>query len=155
MIYRLMALAALVFPLASYAAGISDLSWLEGNWKETSKAGIFECHFSSADGQLILGSAKLTGVDGTVSFYELNKIEMVNGDIQLTPYPFGKQGVTFTAIEVSGTKVVFENAAHDFPRRITYFIHGDGNLVLHVEGVNKDGTSNSQIFVLSKYQPPF
>ena len=33
--------------------------------------------------------------------------------------------VVFPAVEASGTRVVFENAAHDFPQRVIYERDGD------------------------------
>lgn len=120
---------------SAFAFQLRDLSWMEGAWKSTSAAGVYENSFSSTNGGLVIGTAKLTALDGTLSFYEYDEIKEVNGTLQLTPIPFGQRGVTFTATSVGIKSVVFENASHDFPRSIAYSINADGHLTLVVEGV--------------------
>jgi hypothetical protein len=48
--------------------------------------------------------------------------------------PRGRPAVPFKAIESKDKRVVFENKEHDFPKRIIYWLGGDGSLHARIEG---------------------
>jgi Domain of unknown function (DUF6265) len=128
---------------------LSDLSWLEGSWKGGSDMGIFECAFTSPNGDIILGTAKQSSQSGkSLGFYEFDKIQMNAGVVELTPFPGGEKGVSFQAVESSDKMVVFE-ADHEWPHRITYSINENNQLVLRVQGTLTGQTIDST-FVMDK-----
>jgi len=49
-------------------------------------------------------------------------------------HPSGQPSATFTAREASDSRVVFENATHDFPQRVGYERAGADQLLAWVEG---------------------
>jgi hypothetical protein len=140
---------SLFFSFSAFAASVSDLDWLSGQWSGSSPVGVYESSFTKSSGQMILGTNKLTDPSGVVSFYEYIQIGIVDEKLTLTPFPFGKQGVSFTAREVSGFKIVFENIHHDFPRVITYELNAAKDLVESVAGEQNGQTVEMQ-FILQK-----
>ena len=119
--------------MATTPVTADQLSWMSGYWlscdggRETSET------WSDPRGGMLLGSV-LTLEDGKISFEQSRIAPTTDGD-GLT-YFAGVEGappVIFPAIEASGTRVVFENAAHDFPQRVVYERRGDV-LYAHIEG---------------------
>lgn len=150
-IRRLAIISAMIMSSLAFAEGlqVSDLSWMEGNWKGTTPAGTYENSFSSTTGGLIVGTAKMTDLHGALTFYEYDEIKVTENALQLTPMPFGMRGVSFKVAEYSDKRVVFENKQHDFPERITYSINDKGQFVSIVEGT-QNGKPTRWEFVLNK-----
>ncbi len=130
----LLAIAAITLQAnASGPSNISALNWMAGSWAGTFQGKPMEAQYSAADGGLILGYTKI--INGNQSdFFEFEKFEVVDGTLELTPYPFGKQGVSFPIKTISATKAVFENLQHDFPTRIIYELKENGQLFARIEG---------------------
>ena len=136
--------------LTSQAAQVEDLKWLAGTWRSESSAGTYENIFSDPSGGLILGLTKMVDPQThAVSFYEYDQIKTTEAGLVLSPMPFGQPGVSFTAVEISNQHVIFENAQHEFPRRITYEINSAGQLVSTVEGT-QGGRAVKMQFVMQK-----
>lgn len=130
----------------SHAAELKQLGWLEGHWG--SDMGMEE-HITSPAAGRILGLAKEVNKEN-LTFFEFFEIEEQNGVLVLKPQPFGKDGASeFEATEVTGTKVVFENAKNDFPKTITYERSSKTLLSIAVEG-EKDGKPLRLLYALSK-----
>jgi len=69
----------------------------------------------------------------TVSF-EFLRIEATADAITYWASPRGRPATPFKMIEQGDKRVVFENAEHDFPQRIIYWMSGDGSLHAKIEG---------------------
>ena len=54
-------------------------------------------------------------------------------DLEYVAKPSGQAEATFTAVTASAREVVFENPAHDFPKRVVYKRDGD-TLTAAIEG---------------------
>jgi hypothetical protein len=65
--------------------------------------------------------------------YEFLRIAETADGVSYFASPGGKPPVEFKAKETGDKRVVFENAAHDFPQRIIYRRDGD-QLVARIEG---------------------
>ncbi len=126
---------------SSFGASVKDIDWLAGTWMDTNG---MEEHMTTAEGGKILGMSKLV-MGGKIAFYEFFEIEEVGGNLVLTPMPFGKPGVKFTATQVTGSSVRFENPKHDYPNMINYSYKKNGTLQITVEG-NQSGKPISTTF---------
>ncbi|MBI1251922.1 MAG: hypothetical protein GC189_10670 [Alphaproteobacteria bacterium] len=67
--------------------------------------------------------------------WEQMRIERVDGRLTFFGAPMGAAPTPFTAIEQTPTRVVFENAGHDFPQRVIYERRGR-RLIGRIEGVS-------------------
>ena len=83
--------------------------------------------WSDPRGGLMLGTA-LTLEGGKLTGFESSRISPASSAGGNVAYFAGVNGappVAFPAKEASGTRVVFENAGHDFPQRVIYERVGD------------------------------
>ncbi|MCB0356714.1 MAG: hypothetical protein KDD40_06885 [Bdellovibrionales bacterium] len=126
---------------------LHQLDWMKGRWVGGYNGSNMESYYTTSEGGLILGQTKIAGHKG-IEFYEFEKFEEQDGDILLTPMPFGKLGVTFTATLVTNKKVIFENPEHDFPNKIIYMLERENRMIARIEGI-QNGQYISEEFVYS------
>lgn len=128
-----MTLTALSFAAAMATTPITadQLSWMGGYWlacadgRETSET------WSDPRGGMLLGMA-LTyengALEGAKVSFEQSRIASGSAGSAGVAYFAGVEGappVVFPAVQAAGTRVVFENAEHDFPQRVIYERDGD------------------------------
>jgi Domain of unknown function (DUF6265) len=78
------------------------------------------------------------GGEGKSVFFEYLRIESRGSDIYYVAHPKARTpGTDFKLTRLTRQEAVFENPAHDFPKRIIYRKSGDGKLSARIEG---DGT---------------
>ena len=133
---RLM-LAVLLVPVAmgaqSAKPSLDDLAWLAGSWTGENSGIHMEEHWTAPKGNSMVGMHRDTGKGRTLGF-EFLRIEQRDGRIVYLSMPNGRSPATaFPLKELSGTRVVFENPAHDFPQRIIYWKDG-ADLRAQIEG---------------------
>src|SRR5262245_13835657 len=122
----LLSLVLLTAASSSFAAplGRADLkrlAWLEGVWIGTSDGLAMEEHWSSPDGGALIGMHKDTR-DGRMTSFEFFRIVAQDSDgVCYLASPNGQPPTPFCAIELSESRVVFENREHDFPQRVLYW----------------------------------
>ena len=141
MLRRILATIFISGFLATCPAGAAELpaelGFLNGCWRgETGRDGsrIIE-QYSGTDGELVLGVLKTVKRTETI-FFEFIEIRALEDGVFLTPYPNGKKSpVRFELVELEPDKATFDNPKHDFPRRITYRLLPDGELLTRVAGV--------------------
>ncbi len=63
--------------------------------------------------------------------------------------PRGRPALRFGVKEMTSKRVVFENAKHDFPQRILYWLGEDGRLHARIEGTLR-GKAESEDWVWSR-----
>jgi hypothetical protein len=120
---------------------LSDLAFLSGAWRGSDGTSEWETWYSSADGGRIVSASKeLRG--GRAVTYDFETFEAAEDGLRMTPFPFGKRGVSFalTAFSLAERRAVFENAANDFPRRFTDHRTADDRLEILLEGEMKGET---------------
>lgn len=131
---RSLVLVACGFPLILTAQEkpIDGTAFLVGCWeRSTATRRAVEKWFPARDG-VMLGTSQLVTDSGT---RELERLRLYQfGDtLVYEADPVGQALTLFRASEVSATRLVFENPAHDFPQRITYSLAGD-SLHVRIEG---------------------
>lgn len=116
-------------------ASLGDLAWIAGRWEGLWSGTIMEEIWTDPKGGLILGLHRDVSSSGRATFEYLRIVEDDSGIAYLAS-PMGRQPTRFPLVEVDavGYRAVFENPAHDFPRRITYWLGKDGKLHARVEG---------------------
>lgn len=126
-------LLALAAPLPAGPAAIADLAWLAGCWAGEGEPGSGEYWLEPAGGAM-LGLSR-TIRDGTMAAFEYLRIaESAEGSLVLTATPSGQATTEFVLAAVSANAVVFENAAHDFPQRVSYRLTAPERLLAEIAG---------------------
>lgn len=112
---------------------IEDLAWMAGDWKVARVDGSGEEHWIAPAGGLMLGL--LREIDrGKAHFFEFLRIEQRGEDVFYVAQPEGRPGTDFKQIEGRENEALFENPAHDFPRRILYRRELRATLYARAEG---------------------
>ena len=129
---------------AAAADGVDRLVWLAGCWTMPRAKGLTEEHWMPPAGGTMLGMSR-TISDGRTVEHEFIRIAPVNGVLSYVAQPSGQREATFALVSLTDDAVVFENAAHDFPQRISYRRTGDTSLTARIEGT-VDGQPRSRDF---------
>lgn len=115
---------------------IEQLGFLAGNWIGTFPGGRWESAYTTPEGGMILSSSKEFRGDRVVMI-EFEHFMTIEGEVVLTPYPFGKKSSTtfkLTEFDEAKKRVVFANPEHDFPNTIIYERTKPNELVIQVIG---------------------
>ena len=133
-----LALAALLFTthaMAQAPARIESLEWMAGTWvSESARAKVTETWLGPGNGLMVAANLS-TFASGRKSF-EFLRIAETPAGLSYFASPGGQPPVEFKLKESGDRRLVFENAAHDFPQRILYWRDGDA-LVARIEGTIK------------------
>ena len=121
-------------PSVSKPASVEDLAWLAGCWASVGReAGSGEQWMAPAGGTL-LGVNRTVENSQTVAYEFLQIRESAAGVVEFVANPSGQSEAAFALVSLAGGRAVYENAAHDFPRRIIYHLKDDGALEGRIEG---------------------
>lgn len=112
---------------------LSSLAWMAGNWTGVQGGIEMEEFWQEPKGNTMLGLHRDVKGGKTVSF-EFIRIEATPEAITYWASPGGRPATPFRLIEQKAKRVVFENAKHDFPQRVIYWISDDGALHAKIEG---------------------
>ena len=124
-----------LLPTASLAApySVDRLGWLAGVWTGTQNGVRMEEHWSTPEGGGLVGMHK-DSKDGVMSSWEFFRIVPADsGRVCYMTSPLGRTPTPFCAVELTASRVVFENREHDFPQRILYWLE-KGVLHARIEG---------------------
>ena len=128
----------LLLTLAAAPPKLEDLAWMSGHWSATKDGVVMEEIWTTPRGGIMLGLHR-DARDAKASF-EFIRIAQTADGIVYFAQPGGRPPTPFTLVESGGTRAVFANPKHDFPKRIIYWMN-DGQLCARVEG---DGESAEQ-----------
>lgn len=117
----------------SAATDLSALAWMAGNWSGVKEGVEMEELWLPPKGNTMLAVHRDLSKGSTVSF-EFLRIEATAEGITYWASPKGRPAVPFRMVESQDKRVVFENAEHEFPRRIIYWLGDDGSLHAKIEG---------------------
>jgi hypothetical protein len=84
-----------------------------------------------AAGGAMLGTARTVAGGKMVSFEFLRIVER-DGGLVYVAQPGGGTPVEFVLTELSATRALFENPAHDYPKRIVYERVGEDGLATEI-----------------------
>ncbi|RJG15125.1 DUF6265 family protein [Massilia cavernae] len=135
--HRMSLCAALVAATGTALAAnetAAQFGWLQGCWQATGgEPGSGETWTSAAGGTL-LGLSRTVKGGRTVAHEFVQIRETEPGKLAYIALPSGQAQATFPLAHASDKRVVFENLAHDFPKRIIYRREGSRLLFARVEG---------------------
>jgi hypothetical protein len=120
---------------------IDDLAWLSGDWETAPGRMQIDEHWTKIAGGSMIGMSR-TVAGGRTVFFEYLRIEARGAEIHYVAHPKARNpGTDFKLVKLTGQEAVFENPAHDFPKRIIYRKNADGSLTARIEG---DGTEREK-----------
>jgi len=122
---------------------LTGLAWMAGNWSGVQGGVEMEELWQVPKGNTMLGLHRDVAGGRTVSF-EFLRIEAKPDGILYWASPGGRPAIEFRLIELKGTRGVFENAKHDFPQRIIYWLGDDGALHARIEGTMKGKSASEE-----------
>jgi hypothetical protein len=137
---KLMALGTLVACTTGTAAespAPGGFDWLAGHWCMESGGEFVEEQWLSPRGDVMLGIGRTIRGGKTVNF-EFLRIEHGAGGTNYIAYPQGGAPTAFRLTASGANWARFENAAHDFPKRVEYR-RTPGGLRAEIAGPGKDG----------------
>jgi hypothetical protein len=122
-------------------ADIASLTWLSGAWGGDD-AGMFneELWISPKAGSMLAVHRDVK--NGKTVGFEFLRIEEQGDSLVYFASPGGKPPTPFKLVESGAKRVVFENGALEFPRRVVYFRDGE-TLHARIEGT-RDGKPASK-----------
>lgn len=130
------ALALMIWSLfaapSQAAPSIKDVAWIAGCWELDRNGRHVVEHWLPPEGGTMIGVSRTVAAGKTTEWEFLLIREGRNG-LEYVAKPSGQAEATFTAAKVAGNEIAFENAAHDFPKRIAYTRDGDA-LLAAIEG---------------------
>jgi Domain of unknown function (DUF6265) len=109
------------------AATLGQVAWLQGCWQMTAGDRVVEEQWMAPRGGVMLSIGRTVRGEKLVE-YEWVMLSEQDGKLAYEAHPSGQQSAVFTAQTSSGTEVVFENPAHDYPQRVGYKRDGDALL---------------------------
>lgn len=145
--------ALLLAPVVAFAqspARVSSLDWMTGTWeRKTERDTVAESWLGPGNGLMV--AVNLTTFANGRKSYEFLRIAETPEGFSYYASPGGKPPVEFKLKEAGERRVVFENAAHDFPQRILYWREGE-ELVARIEGTVK-GEARSEQWRFARRRP--
>lgn len=137
-------LVPVVFALAAFAPALSAqeparplaaLSFMAGCWR--GDAGVdksIEEHWTAADSDVMLATTRyLDDNTGRTRMWEFSRIVADSSGIVLLPAPRGRQQGRFRMTAGVSGNALFEDPAHDFPKRIIYRRGGPDRLDVRID----------------------
>jgi hypothetical protein len=130
----LMVLMAAGAEPAKEAPTVDALAWMAGAWEGRDPKGLeMEEVWLAPRGGTMLGLHRDVAGGKTVSF-EFIRIATEKDGVVYWASPGGRPPTPFKLSETGPRRAVFANPAHDFPKRILYWIDEAGALHARVEG---------------------
>ena len=119
---------------------LESVAWLIGTWRAESRdTSITENWFATSDLTYEGRGVTRSRADGSIRDSEdLRLVAMGDGVFYVAKVAHNERPEAFRLTSCSDGRLVFENAAHDFPRRIEYRRMGEDRFEAHVS----DGGSN-------------
>jgi hypothetical protein len=117
---------------APATTGIRSLAWLAGSWGHVEGESRAEENWTVPAGGTMLATGRQVKGEKTVFFEFLRIEERANGALVYVAMPLGKRATEFTLTKQGESDALFENPAHDSPKRISYRVEKD-ELVTRVD----------------------
>ena len=114
------------------APTVKDVAWIAGCWSVDRNGRHVAEHWMAPEAGTMMGVSR-TVAGGKTTEWEFLIIREGATGLEYVAKPSGQAEATFTAATASAREVVFENPAHDFPKRVVYKRDGD-TLTAAIEG---------------------
>jgi hypothetical protein len=123
---------------SAQTAPIDHAAWIAGCWEQRSANRLTMEMWMPPAGGTMMGASRTTAGGATREYEQLHTA----GDTLIySALPSGQRPTDFRSTSLSSTALVFENPAHDFPRKITYRRVGADSLIARVEGPGPNNTT--------------
>lgn len=135
-------------------SSLDALRWLVGDWAADGSKAMYHESWQEVSPRTLEGTGvERSNADGKVKSGEvLRLVEMGGGIFYVAKVKHNDLPVAFRLSACTGGRFVFENAAHDFPRRIEYERSGEGRYTARVsDGAGKGFTLD---FARTPESPP-
>jgi hypothetical protein len=120
---------------------VEALAWMAGTWEGREASGVeMEEVWLAPKGGSMLGLHRDVAGGRTASF-EFLRIAAEKDGVVYWASPGGRPATPFKLTESGPRRAVFANPAHDFPKKILYWIDDAGALHARIEG---DGPGKAQ-----------
>lgn len=120
---------------------LAALSWMLGSWVLVEGERASYEVWRVEDERTLVGAARSEQGGRVTSWEHLRIVQQGEGPDGLVVYlasPMGRFPTAFARVEQQEQRVAFENPAHDFPRRITYWRQGE-QLCVQLQGQEAGG----------------
>lgn len=111
---------------------IKEVAWIAGCWELDRNGRHVVESWLPPEGGTMMGVSRTVSGNRTTE-WEFLIIREGRAGLEYVAKPSGQVEATFTAARASANEVVFENPAHDFPKKIHYKRDGD-TLLAAIEG---------------------
>lgn len=119
--------------------------WLPGTWVAIDGDRTVTETWTKMSATTFEGSGVTTkgASQAVVDGESLRLLEMQQGVFYVAKVAHNRLPIAFELTQCSPQRLVFENPAHDFPRRLEYISDGDGAMTVHVtDGASRGFTLN-------------
>lgn len=120
---------------------VEQLAWMAGCWGGEEKGTASEECWLAPKGGIMLGLHRDTRASRPGAFFEFLRIAPHEGGLAYLAQPRGQAPTAFKLTSATDREVVFENPAHDFPKRIRYWLDEKGRLHARVDAGPAGGGS--------------
>ena len=103
--------------------GVEGLGWLAGCWVQRTEAMVIEEQWTAPGGGTLLGVSRTTRA-GSLVGWEFTRIFARGDTVVFAAQPSGQSPAEFYGRVTGGDEIEFENPAHDFPQRVSYWREG-------------------------------
>jgi len=124
---------------------LEGAAFMAGCWRGSAGPNrIIEEYYLPPAGNLMQGMTRYLGPRGNLPGpftldFEFTLLDVDHNTIRLRPHPRGQPSVAFAEKERATGRLLWENAAHDFPQRIMYTASAGDSLVARIEGNTPNG----------------
>ena len=115
--------------------GIQRAAWLQGCWEMKTATRSVEEAWTVPKAGAMIGVSR-TIQNGKMTAYEFIVLREEGERLAYVAHPSGQPPATFLSTSVSGSELIFENPAHDFPQQVGYRLDGDA-LTAWIRGTQK------------------
>lgn len=130
----------LAAPVYADAVRVDQFKWMSGCWGFETPDGRYEEIWTTPTGNSMLGLSRRIANGYTREYESMRIVTSGGGGFDFIAKPKDQDETSFNALSFAGTKVVFENTAHDFPQKITYEFVAPDQLNARIEGPSKGNT---------------
>lgn len=114
------------------APTVKDVGWISGCWEMTRNTRHVVETWTPVEGGTLMGISR-TVAGGKTTEYEFLIIREGAKGLEYVAKPSRQPEAIFTSTSITANQVIFENPAHDFPKKIVYTRAGD-TLTAAIEG---------------------